>query len=261
VEFWTSVRVIRRRWYIVLVGLLIFGSLVPVVIHAVKPSYQAEGKVTVTLLNGQQTPLTSNNQNNFGSEITFAALMADASTDDSFQKALNAGGTPVTYSVLAAINNTPVLILSTTTSSPERTMSSYRRLLNLVRAETARQQRNSNTPESALYGIGEITTPSSPTVLVGSRIKALIVLGVGGTLITLAVVFATDSLIDSRRRKRREEVAAASGNDFEIALQILETYPTAEEEPRPLGALSTADGSGAPDVLDKGRGGRKATGS
>jgi capsular polysaccharide biosynthesis protein len=193
VEFWTAVGIIRKRWYVVVACAVVFGIAAAIVYRDVRPSYQASGTVVV-LQTGQPTSHDAIPYNNpWGTPTGFVALLAPAAGDTSFEHAFYAAGGTGTYTVEASINNTPTLILTTTAPTPAEALKSYQILVTLLEKAIIDKQDQFNTPASARY-VGTVNiTPSRPAELVGSRIKALIVLGALGLMVTLGLVFLVDS--------------------------------------------------------------------
>jgi hypothetical protein len=208
VEFWAAVGVIRRRWYIALAGVVVFGMLAGVLYGQVKPSYEASGKVAM-VQNPRQTPDNTTDQNPFQSVSNFASTASEAANDDTFAAELiKAGGSSV-YTVAQSINNPSILLLTTTAPTPQGALDSYGKLVATLKREIADLQAAQHTPPNAEYQLTTITEPGRAAILVGARIKALIILGVVGTLVTLGAVFDFDSFSAARRRRKEAARAAA----------------------------------------------------
>jgi hypothetical protein len=219
VELWTSLKIIRKRWYIVVAGLVVLVGLFAMVYKAVKPSYQASGRV-VLLQTGQPTgPTSAAVSNPWGSPSDFTALLAQAAGGDSFGRAVTKAGATGSFSVAASIDNTPTLILTTTASTPGAALDSYSVLVRQVEDLALAKQASVHTPSSVLYTAHQNTSPTGTIQLVGSRIKALIFVGAVVILLTLTLVFLVESF--SSRASRDEDLTL----DEAVRLQIATSRP------------------------------------
>ena len=260
-EFWSSVQVIIRRWYVVVICGVLASLLAVVIIHQVKPTYQASGKLTI-LQTGQPTSPSSAENNPWGAANVFTAAVVDAAGAQSFQDQLVARGASPIYSVAPSINNTPTLVISTTANTPSGATSSFGTLTKLLQQKIQSMQASVNTPKSTLYSGVVLTAPTQPTQLVGSRIKALILLGVVGLIVTLGLVFLVDAVIQagasvggrSRRSRRRSPRSSVSTRSSPWTRRsALRTRPAARPIwPRGAGGSRRSSAGARPPARDLG---------
>jgi hypothetical protein len=213
VEFWSAVHIILRRWYIVAACAVVTCLLAVVVVKEIKPTYQASGKASVVFANPGATNNSSTGNNPFGTQNQFTLDLADAAGVQSFADSLVAAGASPTYSVDASITNATALLLTTRAATPEAALTSYNVLVKQLQSTAETMQKHYDTPPEVTFGLFVYPTSSEATQLVGSRTKALILLGVVAVLVTLSLVFLTDSIAAARGRRRsdKERLAAATG--------------------------------------------------
>lgn len=223
-ELWPSLRVLLRRWYVVVPCLAVTALLAVQLAGQVRPSYKAEG--TVVFLRPLHVPAATTGTDNPWQTVDyalnqFALLMGQAAASDAFQdRVVAAGGSP-TFSVTTSAtqaqgsptNQTPTLTLSTTADSPEAAMASYEVLGQVLDQEVQDRQRSVGAAESTWITAVDLTVPPGAQELSGSRVTVLIAVVLAGTLASLGLVFAVDSLLLARRRHRVQARPARSGTE------------------------------------------------
>ena len=228
-EFWSAVHVIRRRWYIVVACALVVGVLAAMIYKQVKPTYQVSGGALVIQKGQPTSPSDDNKSNPFGSFNQFTADLADLASSSSFGEAMLANGGTADYTVSASIASSNTLLATVTAASPDAATHDYDVLMQQLQGLVARAQSDAGAPAATLYGL-HLVPPDRPTQLVGSRIKALILLGVEGAIITLALVFLVDGLALARARRRTEEAGSGpSTTSGPRALTVAEDIVSLDE--------------------------------
>ena len=216
-ELWTSLRVLLRRWYVVLPCLAVTAFVALQLAGQVKPTYKAEGTVVfLRPLQAQESATVSNNpwQTVDYSLNQFALLMGQAAASDAFRDRVSAAGGSTAFSVTTSANQaqgsptnqTPTLTLSVIADTPESAMASYEVLGAALDQEVKDRQRSVGAAESTWITAVDLTVPPGAVELVGSRITVLIAVALAGTLVSLGLVFALDALLTARHH--RHEVAA-----------------------------------------------------
>lgn len=218
-EFWTAVAVLRRRWYIVVPGLVLTLVAAALLVSQVKPTYQATGKMLIL----QQQPKSSDSASSGGvtaatidpSKLNatgqlglqkFASIVAEAAADSSFKDMLvSLGGSPA-YEVKPPFADVPTLTLTSTAASPEAAMESYRHLVEAVNQLIVQQQEIAGDLGPIPFIGRESITPAVATPQGGARTKALIMVTAVGGILTLGAAFAFDSMAAARARKKQEVV-------------------------------------------------------
>jgi len=251
VEFWTSVKVVLRRWYVVLPALLLTAALSVALINNIKPSYRATG--SVVLLRTQPPPNTNctNPYDCLDYQSTqLASVIAIAATDQSFASRLVAAGASPTYTVTGPSNNngqnpTPVVSLTETARSEATAMKSYEILtdqLNQVLSERQRSVGIKPTDPTFVSAVA-LTAPQHASRLIGTRVKALVVVITMGVILAIALAFAVDSAASARKRRRRDDRRPAAEDDLEGGVDD-ETVP----DRQPVNGSARSAVVGEPDA-------------
>ena len=210
-EFWTAVHVIRRRWYVVVVCAAFFALVAVALAHEIRPSYQTSGGLLV--VQTETPPGNSNASNNFGTTGQFANDLGSLAAGDSFATQVAKAGGTGSYTVTPSFSNTSVLLITATASSPEEALTTYHAVTTALDAGIDQLQGTIKLASGTRYGTTDLPAPGRPVILVGSKIKALIVLGVVAVLVTLGLVFGVDSWFNARdRRRSRQATPEASGS-------------------------------------------------
>jgi hypothetical protein len=202
-EFWTSVKVILRRWYVVVPCLMATVAIGLYLVHEAKPTYKATGSV---LLAGQgraarpaTTPSTVAGVNPYANmdQTQLAYLVSENASGSSFADQMKAAGATGPYTVVD-IGAEPAMAISATADTPAAAMTSYHTLVKLLDAELDRRQVAGGAPANTLVGVQDWNSPSKAFPQNAAKVKALIVVVVVGLLLTLALTFLVDALITSR---------------------------------------------------------------
>ncbi|MFD9409304.1 chain length determinant protein [Streptomyces sp. NPDC059989] len=219
-EIW---RVMRRRWYVLLPGLLITAALV-VGVHLVVPvTYRSQS--TVTLLNSQKAtaaydgnPFLSTQASLTGMADGLARnLNSDASLAD--LKDLGVTGTPEAKIADNALG--PFMWLIVTGSDPDRVLESDRKLTTYAEKRLAEFQANQKVAPDAMIRMATIVPPQEPVAETKTRLQYLVMAGVLGLVLSMVAAF----YVEARNRSRKPE-------------------PKPDPKPQPEPAEPEAEGSG-----------------
>jgi len=227
-EFWTSVKVILRRWYVVVPCLIVTVAMGVYLVGQAKPSYKATGSVLLST-NGQAprpatTPSTLAGVNPYANmdQSQLAFLVSQAAGSSTLQDAMTAAGSTASYSVVA-IPGEPAMTVSTMAATPAEATSSYHKLVRLLNTQLQRRQLALGAPANALVGVQDWTTPSKALPQNAAKVKALIVVVVVGLLLTLALTFLVDAVMTNRvpwsRRRDHADDGADEEDQDEAAVQ------------------------------------------
>jgi hypothetical protein len=193
--------VLRRRWLVVLVGLICLAAGGVAVVRYVPTEYQASGQL-ILLLPSTMTPdePPKNPYLNLPDELTTtASLLASGMMTKDSQRALVGEGFESEYDVAVVPGVGPVLIITSKDTDPVEAIATRDQVMSRLETELQRIQVDASVPRNQLISATPSSVGESAEALPGSKVRALVALvGVGGTLIMLAAF-----LVD--RRKRRKE--------------------------------------------------------
>ncbi|MFB7980480.1 chain length determinant protein [Streptomyces vinaceus] len=213
-EIW---RVMRRRWYVLLPGLLLTVALVAGVYVLVPVEYRSQS--TVTLLNSKKATVAFDG-NPFLSTQASLTGMADGlarnlNSDDS-RADLKARGVTGEYEAKIADNaQGPFMWLSVTGTDPAAVLKSDQ--VFTAYAEKRLQEfqvQQSVTPE-AMIRMATIVPPQKPEAQTKTRLQYLIMAGALGFVLSLVATF----FVEARRRRsdkpgrHRPAPAESAGSD------------------------------------------------
>ncbi len=197
-EIW---RVMRRRWYVLLPGLLITAALVAGVHLVVPVTYRSQS--TVTLLNSQKATVAYDG-NPFLSTQTSLTGMADGlarnlNSDASLAdlKKLGVTGTPEAKIADNALG--PFMWLTVTGSDPDRVLESDRKLTTYAEKRLAEFQAKQNVAPDAMIRMATIVPPQKPVAETKTRLQYLVMAGILGLVLSMVAAF----YVEARKRSHK----------------------------------------------------------
>ncbi|MFI9828779.1 chain length determinant protein [Streptomyces sp. NPDC051913] len=202
-------RVMRRRWYVLLPGLLLTAGLVFGVTLVVHVTYQSQS--TVVLLNSQKATVAYDG-NPFLSTQTSLTGMADSlarnlNSDDSLRE-LKSRGAKGTFEAKLADNAQGPLLWLTVTGTDQASVLSSDKILTAYAKERLEQfQQDQSVASKAMIRMTTIVAPQTPVAQTKTRLEYMIMAGGGGLVLTLVAVF----YVEARRRPRRPGAPASPG--------------------------------------------------
>lgn len=211
-DFFTLVGVVRRRWYVVGLGLVLTALLAVGVTGLVDPTYTARGSVVVLLPNtiadpntGRQNPYLS-----FGSVQIPASILTEAVSQPLVREAIAAsGGTAVYEVVLDPSTPAPLIVVTTTGDNPEQVIKTVGLVMDRLEQELITRQEAVEAPAATWLTLDPLAVPEEATPQLGSRMRALAVTIALGFAASVAVAVLLESVSNRRAEGRRLAVAAA----------------------------------------------------
>ncbi|WP_327720978.1 chain length determinant protein [Streptomyces sp. NBC_00490] len=199
-------RVMRRRWYILLPGLLLTAGLTFAVTLVVPVTYQSQS--TVILLNSQKATVAYDG-NPFLSTQTSLTGMADSlarnlNSDDSVRELKSRGATG-TFEAKLADNAQGPLMWLTVTGTDQRAVLTSDKILTAYANERLKQfQEDQSVAPKAMIRLTTIVAPQPPVAQTKTRLEYMIMAGGLGLVLTLVAVF----YVEARRRSQPRDGAA-----------------------------------------------------
>ncbi|PWI13592.1 chain length determinant protein [Streptomyces sp. Act143] len=216
-------RVMRRRWYVLLPGLLVTAGLVFGVTRVVHVTYQSQS--TVVLLNSQKATLAYDG-NPFLSTQTSLTGMADSlarnlNSDDSVRD-LKSRGAKGTFEAKLADNAQGPLLWLTVTGTDKASVLSSDKILTAYAEERLEQfQQDQSVASKAMIRMTTIVAPQSPVAQTKTRLEYMIMAGGAGLVLSLVAVF----YVEARKRPRRPSAPEDGTADRDAAADV----PVVEE--------------------------------
>jgi len=221
-DFWETLKVVYRRWYITVPAFFAALGLVGLVYAAVPHKYQSNAVVVLT---APPTGATTGvgGKNPFG--ITNPLLNFDQGLSLSASILIQALLSPETVSTLGLRPNDktsyevtngstnpellitgPFLYIQGTSSSPEAAQDIVRKVAARASVDLAARQEQLNAPASTFISVSQVVPATPAVALKGGRLRAAGAAGVLAVVASLSAAFAFESF--ATRRKRRSKAAA-----------------------------------------------------
>jgi hypothetical protein len=196
-------RVMRRRWYVLLPGLLLTGALAAAIIVVLPMKYQSQS--TVELLNSQKATVAFDG-NPFLSTQTSLTGMADSLgrnlNSDAAKADLRARGVTDGYNAMIADNaQAPLMWLTVTGAEPSQVLAEDKTLTAYAAERLEQFQTQQSVPQNAMIRMVTIVSPQTPVAQTKTRIEYTVLAGLVGLALSLVATF----FVEARRRPRPEE--------------------------------------------------------
>ncbi|MFI8304457.1 Wzz/FepE/Etk N-terminal domain-containing protein [Streptomyces sp. NPDC085927] len=216
-------RVMRRRWRVLLPGLLLTAGLMAAVALLVPVTYQSQS--TVVLLNSQKATVAYDG-NPFLSTQTSLTGMADGlarnlNSDSSVRELKARGATGAFEAKLADNAQGPLMWLTVTGTDEKAVLASAKTLTAYAEERLEEFQKQQAVAPKAMIRMTTIVAPQDPVAQTKARLEYLVMAGGLGLVLSLGAVF----YVEARRRARapqRPERAAEPGSALETGEPVAE---------------------------------------
>ncbi len=202
---------LRRRWLVVLVGMvLVVGAMSAAYLKA-PTSYQATGQLLLLLppqASGSDSP-TNPYLNLDPGLATAAALIASTMNAPESQRLVAEAGHTASYAITLSPETGPLLVITTEGADPQQAIGTRDEVIRRLQAELERIQNEENAPRRQFIHTRTNGTFNEAEVLTGDRTRAVAAVGAVGMVLTLMVVVGWDRWRAARPRRTRTERQAA----------------------------------------------------
>lgn len=215
----STARIVRRRWYAMVVG-LVCTLVAAAFVATMAPTYEATSVLVLLAPNTPSaaattpgaTPEPVNPYQAFDSSITITAdLMSTQVMQPKVVDALVRRGASSDYTVATDPDTGgPTVTITAKAPTGHQALVTTRLVSAEFRRQLTERQAEAGAPASSLITASAVVTPTSADRLVSGRVRALVaVLGVGLVVsICLALVAEAVALALERRRARQATLAA-----------------------------------------------------
>lgn len=202
-----------RRWYLLLVGLILAVVLAYAAFGAVSPTYEA--KASMVLVPPQVAVTTGENPFLYlgGLDQALGVLQVKVTAPEIADPLLNKYDNAEVSVAKDDETSGPILVVLVTGQDPESTMGLLRGMQKTVPATLTDLQKQLKVPEASVIGILTLAADDEPTVVRKKQIQLTAVagaLGAGGTVLLTGLA---DGLI-LRRRDRKAARAVSAASEF-----------------------------------------------
>jgi capsular polysaccharide biosynthesis protein len=233
-------RVMRRRWYVLLPGLLLTAGLTVAVALVVPVTYQSQS--TVVLLNSQKATRAYDG-NPFLSTQTSLTGMADSLArnlnSDASIRALKSRGATGTFEAKLADNAQGPLMWLTVTGTDESSVLASDRILTAYAKERLEAfQEQQSVDKNAMIRMMTIVASQNPVAQTKTRLEYMIMAGGAGFVLSMVATF----YVEARKRSRGPEREPEPDPDPEAELEEEPAEPEEETTvPRPKAEESVVE--------------------
>ncbi|MGW7261304.1 chain length determinant protein [Streptomyces sp. NPDC054834] len=243
-------RVMRRRWYVLLPGLLLTAGLIVGVTLLVPVTYQSQS--TVVLLNSQKATRAYDG-NPFLSTQTSLTGMADSlarnlNSDDSLRELKSRGAKGTFEAKLADNAQGPLMWLTVTGTDEASVLASDKILTEYAKERLDQFQKQQSVDQKAMIRMTTIVPPQNPVAQTKTRLEYMVMAGALGLVLTLVAAF----YVEARKRPSHtpEPEAGPRGPEEGTTAPVRSTgEPVAEEtlaiRQPPSWSRSPVDGAAA----------------
>ncbi|WP_322748986.1 MULTISPECIES: hypothetical protein [unclassified Frankia] len=199
--FLDFVAVLVRRWYILIIGIILTG-LAGVGVHAaIGPTFQAHAAVVIlppTSDSGTTSTAASRNPYLSIPLGNTADVLARIMATDGVRQELKAAHATSPFTIVLVADGSPVLEIAATDSSPAAATNTASVLVKVAGTELEKLQVMQNVPKNAMIRASQLISPTEPDVLHGSQIQALLGVVVLGLILSVTVCFAAEGAFTGR---------------------------------------------------------------
>lgn len=211
-------KVLLRRWYVVVLGLLATVGLAFAALSAVPPAYALKSEVLL-LPPSSAVPAGSNPYLFLGGLQSIGSIASKVMTDDRAQRSVKAQFGEVDFGVaLDPTAAAPMILIEVSSSSPKTSQAAERFLSDRLPGVLLQLQEDANVPSKSLITTSSVIAADIPQIGRKSQIRAIVVAAAAGLLVTILTAAAVDALA-LRRRRRRPQSASLAAADAEAATE------------------------------------------
>ena len=205
--FTEALAVLVRRWYVVLIcGIAVTGGLF-LAVKEVPTQYQASGEVLLLLppaATGKGTP--SNPYLNLQPGLTtMATITASELNSKPVHREFVKAGFMSDYAIGVSPDTGPLLLVTVKDIDPEEAVATREEVMRRVTQQLDTLQRGLDVPETQRVYSRRSDSSRPAEAVPGAKIRACAVIGGGGVVATIMIVFLVDRIARRFRRKRTSE--------------------------------------------------------
>ena len=207
-DLWSALKVIARRWPIVVAALLVTAVTANVAVGKVDPEYEAKGSIVLlgpsTVVEGGSVVDVNPYLRLFGAERILANTLVSVMQGPAFaQKLAQAGaGGPFEASLAA---EAAIINIVTRDPDPDATLKRLDTIVDLMKKELAERQRAAGAPPDTWVAADVLTLDDRPATLMGSRVRVLVAVVALGLAIAVSLAFLAESVAQRPRRRAVRE--------------------------------------------------------
>jgi hypothetical protein len=200
VDFWNSLKVLARRWYIVAVGLVVTVGAAVGVNLLIAPSYTAAGSLVLAVPpNLPERASAANPYLAYGNLSVAARIVASGMNQPSVVREQRSKGATGDFVVdLDPERSSPIITVNCTARSAADAIRTVQVVTEGVQLLLAERQRALGAPQNTWITASSVVVPEEANRAVGSRLRAVSAVLVLGFIATLTLAFAVEGMAQGR---------------------------------------------------------------
>lgn len=200
----SAVKVLLRRWLLILIGLLLTLGAAGYLYLNTPPRFQATARMLLLL------PADARGEEAVGSPFLFlpnglnvlARIVATTPTSQDFRSQMIDRGLSSQYEV-GVDPTSPTLTVSVEGSDPENVIATRDGVIAAMQADLLRVQQEESAPVNQTAHARVYAAENTPEQISGDRMRGVLAVGGAGALLTLLVAFLIDRLIHARKARKK----------------------------------------------------------
>jgi hypothetical protein len=209
--FFSDWRVLLRRWYAVLIGLVLTAAMCLGAAQVVSPSYQIKAMILVlppkSAVGSGGNPFLGLSGLGSVADVVSRSMM-----DGNTVKSLVELGANDKYLVAQDVTSAgPVILITSTANTPAEANETLRIVKEQLPDKLLKLQEATHVPENSLITLNQISQDERPTIVRKSQIRAVFGVFALGLTLTLVLTGFLDGLLLRRRR-------TLNGEELELAV-------------------------------------------
>ncbi|GIH69058.1 YveK family protein [Sphaerimonospora thailandensis] len=226
-DFWGTVVVLFRRWYVTLPAFALAVGASFAVYVSIPTTYVSNAVLVLTIpTSGGTQPHDPERRGdltnpllNFDHGLSMAAsvvIVALGTPEVSGELGVTPGGDPA-YQVtngngnLEALTQSPFVFITGESTSPESARRIVGRVMVKARQVLDDRQRSLDTPPATFISMSEAVPPTTPLPQYGRRLRAAVTAAALGCVASLVTAFAAESIAQSSRARKAARVEVGDG--------------------------------------------------
>lgn len=205
-DFFDAVKVVGRRWYVVLAMLGLTAVAAWHMLSITPPSYVASGSMLLLPPQGlvSDAARTSNPYlSYFPTLSTMAEVVSEVMSEPQVATALQAeGATNYKVGLSTAVQDSPLVTVTATDFSAAKATRSVQLVSASFEAHLVQQQARVGAAAKSFVRAETLTTPEVPTRQNGSRLRVVAAVGGLGLVFSFGLAFVVESIAAARAARR-----------------------------------------------------------
>ena len=202
-DLFTTIRILLRRWYVVLPALLLTAGGAAFTMKTVSPSYEATGAVVLlgpatagAPVAGEPTPPPVNPYLEFGGALeTTGEILSRSLMSESTVERLAKQGATATYEVgTGSEGGSPIVNVIATGPDETAAKRTVSIVIAEVRNELERRQEAAGAPASQFIRVEDVTVPTNAARMAGSTLRAVAAVMALGLALSFGLGFMAEAI-------------------------------------------------------------------